>query len=278
MSDRVERRRRLTPEQKWQVFLEASRKNTTDAEVCRRWGITPLADAGDPGAGEGRSRRRARAWSRQTAAGPGDHRARSRGGANLQGAEGARDQHAAAGKREWRLIGPSVEGGFARRWSPSSGRARREGRGAHHRARLLGDHARPPEAPQVDATGPDLPGPSPHPAHANGSCPLSASFPGTSPPRGRFRSSPRPISPTVRPSLASPRTTSPQRSGRCRLRNRGAQWSNGHVSLTHRLPIGVIEMPSSTIRDSAALKSVGEHELSLSSVRTSDGSRSRPTA
>ena len=41
MSDRVERRRRLTPEQKWQIFLEASRKNTTDAEVCRRWGITP---------------------------------------------------------------------------------------------------------------------------------------------------------------------------------------------------------------------------------------------
>lgn len=41
MSDRVERKRRLTPEQKWQIFLEASRKNTTDAEVCRRWGITP---------------------------------------------------------------------------------------------------------------------------------------------------------------------------------------------------------------------------------------------
>ena len=41
MSDRVERPRRLTPEQKWQVFLEASRKNTTDAEVCRGWGITP---------------------------------------------------------------------------------------------------------------------------------------------------------------------------------------------------------------------------------------------
>ena len=41
MEDRVQRRKRLTPEQKWQVFLEASRKNTTDAEVCRRWGITP---------------------------------------------------------------------------------------------------------------------------------------------------------------------------------------------------------------------------------------------
>jgi len=41
VSDRVERHRRLTPEQKWQVFLEATRKNTTDAEVCRRWGITP---------------------------------------------------------------------------------------------------------------------------------------------------------------------------------------------------------------------------------------------
>ncbi len=41
MSDRVERRKRLTPEQKWQIFLESSRKNTTDAEVCRRWGITP---------------------------------------------------------------------------------------------------------------------------------------------------------------------------------------------------------------------------------------------
>lgn len=41
MEDREHRRKRLTPEQKWQVFLEASRKNTTDAEVCRRWGITP---------------------------------------------------------------------------------------------------------------------------------------------------------------------------------------------------------------------------------------------
>jgi transposase-like protein len=41
VEERVERRRRLTPEQKWQIFLEASRKNTTDAEVCRRWGITP---------------------------------------------------------------------------------------------------------------------------------------------------------------------------------------------------------------------------------------------
>ena len=41
MSDRVERGKRLTAEEKWQVFLEASRKMTTDAEVCRRWGITP---------------------------------------------------------------------------------------------------------------------------------------------------------------------------------------------------------------------------------------------
>lgn len=41
MSDRVERRKRLTPKQKWQVFLEASRKGATDAEACRRWGITP---------------------------------------------------------------------------------------------------------------------------------------------------------------------------------------------------------------------------------------------
>ena len=41
MEERQHRTRRLTPEQKWQVFLEASRKNATDAEVCRRWGITP---------------------------------------------------------------------------------------------------------------------------------------------------------------------------------------------------------------------------------------------
>ena len=41
MRDRIERRRRLTPEQKWQVFVEASRKGAADAEVCRRWGITP---------------------------------------------------------------------------------------------------------------------------------------------------------------------------------------------------------------------------------------------
>ena len=41
MGERQQRRTRLTPEQKWQIFLEASRKNATDAEVCRRWGITP---------------------------------------------------------------------------------------------------------------------------------------------------------------------------------------------------------------------------------------------
>jgi transposase-like protein len=38
--ERKQRRVRLTPDQKWQIFLEASRKNTTDAEVCRKWGIT----------------------------------------------------------------------------------------------------------------------------------------------------------------------------------------------------------------------------------------------
>ncbi|MGH2701598.1 MAG: transposase [Actinomycetota bacterium] len=41
MGDREHRKKKLTPEQKWQIFLEASRKNTTDAEVCRRWGIQP---------------------------------------------------------------------------------------------------------------------------------------------------------------------------------------------------------------------------------------------
>lgn len=41
MVEREQRRTRLTPQQKWQVFLESSRKNSTDAEVCRRWGITP---------------------------------------------------------------------------------------------------------------------------------------------------------------------------------------------------------------------------------------------
>ena len=40
MAERERRGKRLTAEQKWQVFLEASRKNATDAEVCRRWGIT----------------------------------------------------------------------------------------------------------------------------------------------------------------------------------------------------------------------------------------------
>lgn len=40
MEEREHRGKRLTPEQKWQVFLEASRKNTTDADVCRKWGIT----------------------------------------------------------------------------------------------------------------------------------------------------------------------------------------------------------------------------------------------
>ncbi|MQB02307.1 MAG: transposase [Actinobacteria bacterium] len=41
LGEREHRKKRLTPEQKWQIFLEASRKNTTDAEVCRRWGIAP---------------------------------------------------------------------------------------------------------------------------------------------------------------------------------------------------------------------------------------------
>jgi len=41
VEERQHRSKRLTPEQKWQVFLESSRKNTTDADVCRRWGITP---------------------------------------------------------------------------------------------------------------------------------------------------------------------------------------------------------------------------------------------
>ena len=40
--ERQQRGKRLTTEQKWQVFLEASRKNTSDAEVCRRWSITPF--------------------------------------------------------------------------------------------------------------------------------------------------------------------------------------------------------------------------------------------
>ena len=38
--ERRQRSARLTPDQKWQIFLEASRKHTTDAEVCRKWGIT----------------------------------------------------------------------------------------------------------------------------------------------------------------------------------------------------------------------------------------------
>jgi transposase-like protein len=33
------RRRRLRPEDKWQVFLEASAKDVRVAEVLRRWGI-----------------------------------------------------------------------------------------------------------------------------------------------------------------------------------------------------------------------------------------------
>ena len=41
MGDRQHRKKKLSVEQKWQIFVEASRKNTTDAEVCRRWGIAP---------------------------------------------------------------------------------------------------------------------------------------------------------------------------------------------------------------------------------------------
>ena len=35
MAERQHRKKRLSPEEKWQIFLEASRKNTSDAEVCR---------------------------------------------------------------------------------------------------------------------------------------------------------------------------------------------------------------------------------------------------
>jgi transposase-like protein len=41
LDDREHRKKKLSAEQKWQIFVEASRKNTTDAEVCRRWGIAP---------------------------------------------------------------------------------------------------------------------------------------------------------------------------------------------------------------------------------------------
>jgi len=41
VEERAQRRTRLGAEEKWQVFLEASRKGSSDAEVCRRWGITP---------------------------------------------------------------------------------------------------------------------------------------------------------------------------------------------------------------------------------------------
>lgn len=46
--DRVEHRRHLTPEQKWQIFRETSRKNTSVSEVCRRWGITRDEVAAEP--------------------------------------------------------------------------------------------------------------------------------------------------------------------------------------------------------------------------------------
>jgi transposase-like protein len=41
LGDREHRKKKLSAEQKWQIFVEASRKNTTDAQVCRRWGIAP---------------------------------------------------------------------------------------------------------------------------------------------------------------------------------------------------------------------------------------------
>lgn len=39
MGERVRRKRRLSAEEKFQVFLEAESPELTDAEVCRRWGI-----------------------------------------------------------------------------------------------------------------------------------------------------------------------------------------------------------------------------------------------
>lgn len=41
MTERVVRKRRLSPEEKLRIVEEAASKEVTDAEVCRRWGIEP---------------------------------------------------------------------------------------------------------------------------------------------------------------------------------------------------------------------------------------------
>jgi hypothetical protein len=84
VSERQQRRTRLTPEQKWQIFLESSRKNSTDAEVCRRWGSLPGSCGGSASA----SRRAPPIlWkgAGTSTQGRSDDRAGAGGGADLQG-------------------------------------------------------------------------------------------------------------------------------------------------------------------------------------------------
>lgn len=41
MTERIVRKKRLSPEEKLRIVEEAASKEVTDAEVCRRWGIAP---------------------------------------------------------------------------------------------------------------------------------------------------------------------------------------------------------------------------------------------
>ena len=41
MAERIVRKKRLSPEEKFRIVEEAASKEITDAEVCRRWGIEP---------------------------------------------------------------------------------------------------------------------------------------------------------------------------------------------------------------------------------------------
>jgi transposase len=39
MSNRPRRRRQLTPEEKWEVFLEVTSQQLTQADAARKWGV-----------------------------------------------------------------------------------------------------------------------------------------------------------------------------------------------------------------------------------------------
>src|SRR6266542_4043316 len=106
MEDRVQRRTRLTPEQKWQVFVEASPQGGLRRRSVPAVGHYPVAAPGDPRTRQAGSHRGPRQGPRAAPARSGTGSPGARPGADVERVEGARHrEHAAAGKSGWGLIG-----------------------------------------------------------------------------------------------------------------------------------------------------------------------------